>query len=170
MIRRPPRSTLFPYTTLFRSRSSAWTPARYSSRSRTPRCTAPRRRTLRPMAAVDALTAQPFSTHEVANQAPPLEDLDLFSTNVPLVEALDREGAGWARERCAEQGRVWGGDPLRTWGVQANEHPPKLRTHDRFGHRIDEVEFHPAYHQLMDLASRHELHALPWTSAETNPH
>jgi putative acyl-CoA dehydrogenase len=119
--------------------------------------------------AVDAFTT-PFSTHDVANQAPPLEDLDLFSTNVPLVEALDREGAGWARERCAEQGRVWGGAPLSTWGVQANEHPPKLRTHDRYGHRIDEVEFHPAYHQLMALASEHELHSLPWTSPEPNPH
>src|SRR3712207_246710 len=122
------------------------------------------------MAAVDAFTSGPFSTHEVANQAPPLQDLDLFSTNRPLVEALEREGGGWALERCAEVGRVWGGAPLHTWGFQANEHPPKLRTHDRFGHRIDEVEFHPAYHQLMDLSSRHELHSLPWTSAEANPH
>jgi putative acyl-CoA dehydrogenase len=57
------------------------------------------------MAALDAPSATgSFSTHEVANQAPPLEDLDLFSTNTPLVEALEREGAGWARERCAEIG------------------------------------------------------------------
>ena len=123
------------------------------------------------MAALDAPSATgSFSTHEVANQAPPLEDLDLFSTNAPLVEALDREGAGWARERCVEVGRTWGGAPLSTWGVQANEHPPKLRTHDRYGHRIDEVEFHPAYHQLMDLSSRQELHSLPWTSPEQGAH
>ena len=99
----------------------------------------------------------PRSTHAVANQAVPLEGLDLFSTNLPLVEALEREGGGHGRDRCAEVGRAWGGEPLE-WGFQANEHPPRLRTHDRFGHRIDEVEFHPAWHHLMDLASRHELH------------
>src|SRR3712207_7947642 len=87
--------------------------------------------------AVDAFPG-PSATHEVTNQVPPLQDLDLFSTNAPLVEALEREGGGWARERCVEAGRVWGGgEPLR-WGFEANEHPPKLRTHDRYGHRIDE--------------------------------
>jgi putative acyl-CoA dehydrogenase len=119
--------------------------------------------------AVDAVTA-PFTTHEVTNQVPPLQDLDLFSTNVPLVEALEREGAGWARERCAEVGRAWGGEPLTTWAFQANEYPPKLRTHDRFGHRIDEVEYHPAYHQLMRLSSEQGLHALPWTSDRDGAH
>jgi len=104
-----------------------------------------------------------------ANQPPPLEDLDLFSTNLPLVEAIEREGAGWAREACAEAGRAWGGAPLE-WGRLANEHPPRLRTHDRFGNRIDEVEFHPAYHQLMDLSSRQGLHSLPWTSARPGAH
>ena len=78
--------------------------------------------------AVDAFTA-PFSTHEVTNQVPPLQDLDLFSTNVPLVEALEREGAGWAREQCAEVGRAWGGDPLR-WGF-AGEREPAEAPHAR---------------------------------------
>src|SRR5918998_1433594 len=109
------------------------------------------------------------ATHDVANQAPPLENLDLFSTNVPLVEALEREGAGWARETCAEVGRAWGGEPLE-WGRLANENPPKLRTHDRFGNRIDEVEFHPAWHELMTLASSQGLHALPWTSDRAGAH
>ncbi len=99
----------------------------------------------------------PRTTHAVANQAVPLEGVDLFSTNVPLVEALEREGGGHGRARCEEVGRAWGGEPLE-WGFQANEHPPRLRTHDRFGNRIDEVEFHPAWHRLMDLAARHELH------------
>src|SRR5687768_4473590 len=98
--------------------------------------------------AVDAFAA-PFTTHEVTNQVPPLQDLDLFSTNVPLVEALEREGAGWAAERCATVGRAWGSAQTLRWGFEANEHPPKLRTHDRYGHRIDEVDFHPAYHALM---------------------
>ena len=109
------------------------------------------------------------STHEVTNQALPLEDRNLFEDNVPLVEALEREGAGWARERASEVGAVWGGEPMR-WGVQANDFPPRLRTHDRFGHRIDEVEFHPAWHHLMALASEHELHSLPWTAGRDGAH
>jgi putative acyl-CoA dehydrogenase len=119
--------------------------------------------------AIDAFTG-PFTTHEVTNQVPPMGDVDLFSTNVPLVEALEREGGGWARERCVEAGRVWGGECAQTWGRQANEFPPKLVTHDRYGNRIDEVEFHPAYHQLMAQASRHELHALPWNHPDENAH
>src|SRR4051812_17085988 len=118
--------------------------------------------------AVDAFSG-PFVTHEVTNQVPPLQDLDLFSTNVPLTEALEREGAGWARETCVEVGRAWGGDALR-WGFEANENPPKLRTHDRYGNRIDEVEFHPSYHRLMELASAQGLHSLPWTSSREGAH
>jgi putative acyl-CoA dehydrogenase len=110
-----------------------------------------------------------FATHEVFNQPPPLEDLDLFATNVPLVEGLEREGAGWARERAHEVGRAWGGEPLR-WGAEANEHPPKLRVVDRYGHRIDEVEYHPSYHRLMALASEQGLHALPWTTDRAGAH
>jgi putative acyl-CoA dehydrogenase len=109
--------------------------------------------------AVDVQT----TTHDVSNQPPPLEDYDLFSANVPLVEALEREGAGWARERCAEVGRSWGRREVQDWGRLANENPPRLKTHDRFGNRIDEVEFHPSYHELMALSSEHELHSLPWT-------
>ena len=108
-------------------------------------------------------------THEVFNQSPPLEDFDVFSTNLPLVEAAEREGAGWVTERAAALGRMVGGEPLR-WGVQANENPPKLQTHDRFGNRIDEVEFHPAWHSLMRLGVEHELHALPWNSDEPAAH
>jgi putative acyl-CoA dehydrogenase len=115
--------------------------------------------------ALDVLT----TTHEVTNQPPPLAGYDLFSANVPLVEALDREGAGWARERCAEIGRIWGGEP-QEWGRLANENPPKLKVFDRYGHRIDEVEFHPAWHQLMALSSEHELHSLPWTSERPGAH
>lgn len=69
--------------------------------------------------------AAPFQTHEVANQAPPLEDRNLFDDNVPLVEALAREGGGWAHERAREVGAAFGGAPLR-WGFEANENPPRL--------------------------------------------
>jgi putative acyl-CoA dehydrogenase len=103
------------------------------------------------------------TTHEVTNQPPPLVDYDLFSANRPLVEALEREGGGWAKERAQEVGRAWGRAEVQDWGRLANENPPRLKTHDRYGNRIDEVEFHPSYHELMALSSEHELHSLPWT-------
>jgi putative acyl-CoA dehydrogenase len=114
----------------------------------------------------------PWQTHTVANQPPPLEDVDVFSSNLPLVEATEREGAGWIGERAAALGRFVGavGGPQLLWGWQANEHKPVLRTHDRYGNRIDEVEFHPAWHQLMRMGVEHELHALPWRSDEPSAH
>jgi putative acyl-CoA dehydrogenase len=112
----------------------------------------------------------PWQTHTVFNQPPPLEGLDLFTSNAPLVEAVDREGAGWVRERASALGRYVGGEPQQVWGRLANENVPKLRTHDRWGNRIDEVEFHPAWHQLMRLGVENELHSLPWTSAEPAAH
>ena len=113
--------------------------------------------------------AAPFHTHEVANQVPPLADRNLFDDNLPLVEALEREGAGWALARAHEVGAAWGAEPIG-WGFEANEHPPRLKVFDRYGHRIDEVEFHRAWHDLMGLAVRHELHSLPWTSAQPAAH
>ena len=113
--------------------------------------------------------AAQWRTHEVSNQPPPLEGYNVFSTNRPLVEATEREGAGWVSERAAALGELIGGEPLR-WGVLANENPPKLRTHDRYGNRIDEVEFHPAWHELMRMGVENELHSLPWTSGEPHAH
>ena len=78
-------------------------------------------------------------------------------------------GPGWAAERCSELGRLVTGRPLE-WGRLANENPPKLRTHDRFGERIDEVEFHPAWHELMRLSVGHGLHALSWTEPREGAH
>ena len=117
-----------------------------------------------------ATTSRPSSaTHDVTNQALPYVDRNLFTDHVTLVEALDREGAGWAHDRLVETGRVWGGEPIE-WGRQANEHPPKLRTHDRFGNRIDEVEFHPAWHSLMKLSSESGAHSSPWTDPRPGAH
>jgi putative acyl-CoA dehydrogenase len=96
-----------------------------------------------------------------ANQPPPLVGYDLFSENRPLVEALRREGGAAGEERCAAFGRLCGDEPLEL-GRLANEHPPALRTHDRFGERIDEVEFHPSWHELLGLGVEHGLHSLPW--------
>jgi putative acyl-CoA dehydrogenase len=113
-----------------------------------------------------------WRTHTVANQPPPLTGLDVFASNLPLVEATEREGAGWIRERASALGRFVGeaGGPQEVWGRLANEHKPVLHTHDRYGNRIDEVEFHPAWHKLMTMGVEHELHSLPWTSDEPAVH
>jgi putative acyl-CoA dehydrogenase len=112
----------------------------------------------------------PWHTHDVFNQVPPLEGVDVFASNLPLVEATDREGAGWIKERASALGRFVGGEPQQEWGRLANENKPILRTFDRYGNRIDEVEFHPAWHKLMRLGVEHELHSLPWTSEEPAAH
>src|SRR5947209_3197760 len=112
----------------------------------------------------------PWQTHTVFNQPPPLEGLNTFSSNLPLLEAVTREGAGWVSERAQELGQLVGGEPQQLWGRLANENRPVLRTHDRYGNRIDEVEFHPAWHKLMTLGVEHELHSLPWTSEEPSAH
>src|SRR5271166_2266736 len=111
-----------------------------------------------------------WQTHTVFNQATPLEGVDVFSSNLPLVEAVEREGAAWVGERAATLGRVVAGEPQQAWGRLANENRPVLRTHDRYGNRIDEVEFHPAWHQLMTMGVQNELHSLPWTSEEPSAH
>jgi putative acyl-CoA dehydrogenase len=111
----------------------------------------------------------PNATHEVLNQVPPLEGRNLFEDHAALREGLEREGAGWARERLSAAGAFWGGEPMR-WGVEANEHTPVLHTHDRFGHRRDEVEFHPAWHALMRAGVEQELHALPWRTDRPGAH
>jgi putative acyl-CoA dehydrogenase len=125
-----------------------------------------------PHAPGEGAAAAPWKTHTVFNQAPPLEGVDVFSSNLPLVEAVEREGAGWVSERAAELGRFVGGGVggPQEWGRLANENKPVLRTFDRYGHRIDEVEFHPAWHQLMKMGVENELHSLPWTSEEPSAH
>jgi putative acyl-CoA dehydrogenase len=103
------------------------------------------------------------------NQPPPLEGHDLFTGNKALVEALRREGGGAWEERSSALGIELGGEPLE-WGRLANTHPPVLRSHDRYGERLDEVEFHPAWHSLMALGVRHGLHALPWREPQPGAH
>ncbi|MEV0774207.1 acyl-CoA dehydrogenase family protein [Streptomyces sp. NPDC050433] len=96
------------------------------------------------------------STHTVTNQVPPLVGYDVFSGDRALVEGLERHAApellDEARSELSALGLTAGSARAQEWGAQANENPPKLRTHDRYGNRIDEVEFHPAWHQLLDGA------------------
>jgi putative acyl-CoA dehydrogenase len=106
---------------------------------------------------------------DALNQPPPLTGHDLFLENLPLAEALEREGGGWAAETASAFGRFLSGEPLE-WGRLANENPPRLRTHDRFGNRIDEVEFHPAWHALLKTSVEHGLHALSWREPRAGAH
>ncbi len=100
--------------------------------------------------------------HQVFNQSPPLEDVNLFTGHQALVEALEREGAGWAAAEVSAFGATAGRRDTIAWGFAANAAPPVLRTHDRAGRRIDEVDFHPAWHALLGLGIEHGLHSLPW--------
>jgi putative acyl-CoA dehydrogenase len=109
------------------------------------------------------------ATHEVFNQPPPLVDYDVADDRA-LLDALAREDAGWAAGEVRALGQLAGSAQAREWGRLANEHPPRLHTHDRFGHRIDEVEFHPAWHSLMRVAVEHGLHAAPWASTRVGAH
>jgi putative acyl-CoA dehydrogenase len=110
------------------------------------------------------------ATHEVFNQPPPLEDYNPFDADEPLREALRREGAGWAEDRARELGAICGSRQTIRWGFEANERKPELRTHDRYGNRIDEVEFDVSWHELMRLGIGHGLHASPWREPGTGAH
>jgi putative acyl-CoA dehydrogenase len=108
--------------------------------------------------------------HEVTNQPPPLINYNLFESDLPLRESLEREGAWWAHHMVHDLGQLAGTEEAIAWGFQANSNPPQLHTHDRFGNRIDEVEFHPAWHRLMEVAIGHGLHALPWREPRPGAH
>jgi putative acyl-CoA dehydrogenase len=107
-----------------------------------------------------------FATHDVTNQPSPLAPYDAWATDLPLQQALVREGAGWATPAVAAYGPVAGGE-LMELGFAANENKPKFKPFDRFGHRIDEVEFHPAYHRLMELGIAHGVPNFAWRRAGT---
>jgi putative acyl-CoA dehydrogenase len=113
---------------------------------------------------------QPQSaTHDVTNQAPPLTPYDA-SDDRPLLEGLRREGAGWAEEDIRGLGERAGSAEAQEWGDQANRHEPVLRTHDRYGHRVDEVEFHPSWHHLMRTAVAEGLAGAPWADERPGAH
>jgi putative acyl-CoA dehydrogenase len=110
-----------------------------------------------------------MATHTVTNQVPPLTGHDV-GDDPALLEGLTRHGAAWAVDQVHALGRLAGGEEAQDWGRLANAHPPVLRTHDRYGHRIDEVEYHPVYHQLMTVAVEHGLHAAPWADQTPGTH
>jgi putative acyl-CoA dehydrogenase len=109
------------------------------------------------------------ATHDVTNQPPPLAGHDVAADPV-LLAGLEREGAGWHVEDLHRIGRLAGSEEAQRWGEQANRHEPELRTHDRYGHRIDEVEFHPSWHSLMDVAVSEGLAGAAWADERPGAH
>jgi putative acyl-CoA dehydrogenase len=109
----------------------------------------------------ETLAIQPAA--DSANQPPPLVGFNAWSGDPTLREAVEREGGGWISARANEMGELVGSERLQTLAEQANRFVPELRTHDRFGNRIDLVEYHPGYHELMALAFGAGLHSLTWT-------
>jgi putative acyl-CoA dehydrogenase len=110
-----------------------------------------------------------LSTHEVTNQVPPLAGHDV-AADPALLAALHREGGGWAEAELHELGRLAGSAQTQELARLANVCRPVLRTHDARGYRIDEVDFHPAWHQLMTTAVTHGLHAAPWADRRPGAH
>ncbi|AOO83277.1 hypothetical protein BHK69_25035 [Bosea vaviloviae] len=107
-------------------------------------------------------TAPRYSTYEVTNQAPPLADYDAFAADPVLQVAISAFAADWARDRLHESGRCVGSARVQELARLANRFTPEAHTHDRFGNRIDQIAFHPAWHELMGLTIGQETHALCW--------
>ena len=108
-------------------------------------------------------------THVVTNQVPPLENFNPATSPV-LVEALIREGGQWGLEEVNELGAISASREANRWGELADRNRPILHTHDRNGYRVDEVEYDPAYHELMRVAVRHGLHGAPWADERPGAH
>src|SRR5471032_1220775 len=114
------------------------------------------------------MTQATSATHEVFNQSPPFEDINLFALDRPLAEAVAANGGASAEKELSEFGQHWGSAAMAARGRVANENTPKLRTFDSRGVRRDEVEFHPAYHELMARSAHAGVHNSTW-SADGRP-
>jgi putative acyl-CoA dehydrogenase len=102
------------------------------------------------------------STHDVLNQAPPIVPYNVFDADLALREALEREGGGWGVDRLRDTGQLAGSPEALDHAERAERNEPVLRTHDRYGNRIDEVDLDPSWHWCLRQAIERELHSLPW--------
>ena len=109
-------------------------------------------------------------THEVLNMPPHLGDQDLWAEDIALQEAVAQNGAGWAADHLARFGQHMGQAEMLHHSELANKHEPELKTFDRYGMRVDQVEFHPAYHTLMEAAIQHEVHSFAWNHEGAGAH
>ena len=115
-------------------------------------------------------TLRTHGTHEVVNQATPLEGVNFFDADVALQEALEREGAAWAVDRVRDCGAVAGSAEAQEHGRRAERNEPRLRSHDRYGRRVDAIELDPSWHWLLRGAVEREIHALPWRDPRPGAH
>jgi putative acyl-CoA dehydrogenase len=120
-----------------------------------------------PMAATVDVTDP---AREVLNQAPPLEPINLFEVDLALREALEREGGAWGVDRVREAGEVAGSIEAHEHSRRAERNLPILRTHDRYGNRIDQVELDLSWHWLLRGAIEREIHGLPWRAEDGGGH
>lgn len=111
-----------------------------------------------------------MATHNVFNQPPPLEGHNVFSSDRALVEGVEREAPGAPLDEITPLGQRAGSAEAIALGFDANSNPPELRTHDAAGNRVDEVRYHPAYHELMKTATAYGLHGTPWIEKRTFGH
>jgi putative acyl-CoA dehydrogenase len=111
-----------------------------------------------------------ITTHEVLNQPPPFEDVNLFDADLALQEGLAREGAEWAVDRVRDCGAVAGSAEAQEHGRRAERNAPRLVTHDRYGHRVDRVDYDPGWDWLLRGAVEREIHALPWREPRPGAH
>jgi putative acyl-CoA dehydrogenase len=110
------------------------------------------------------------STHEVLNQPPPIVPYNVFEADLALREALEREGGGWGVDRLRETGELAGSPEALEHADRAERNEPVLRTHDRYGNRVDEVELDPSWHWCLRQAIEREIHALPWRDPQPGAH
>src|SRR3954468_21819711 len=110
------------------------------------------------------------ATHEVTNQPPPFENENLFELDLVLQEALNREGGGWGVDRVRARGAVAGSPEGIERGPRANTNLPVLKTHDRYGHRIDQVDLDPSWHVLLKIGVEREITSLPWRDPKPGAH
>ncbi len=109
-------------------------------------------------------------THVVENQSYTLENYNAYTSDIALVEAVHREGGSWAHDSLIDFGAECGTPERISLGFQANANKPVYRPHDHYGRRVDQIDFHPAYHELMDVYRRNNIHALPWTNPQPGAH
>jgi putative acyl-CoA dehydrogenase len=110
------------------------------------------------------------TTHDVLNQAPPLTPYNVFEADLVLREALEREGGGWGVDRVRDAGQLAGTDEAAEHSDRAERNEPILRSHDRYGHRVDEVELDPSWHWCLRQAIEREIHSLPWRDPRPGAH
>jgi putative acyl-CoA dehydrogenase len=115
-------------------------------------------------------TTRQRDTHEVLNQPPPLVPYNVFEADTALLEAVHREGGHWGVDRLRDTGALAGSEEARDHAERCERNEPQLRTHDRYGNRIDEVELDPSWHWLLREAIEREIHSLPWRNPQPGGH